>query len=367
MENLDVDEDGFGLRSELTSEQRLADMKLVIDPGFVNHRLVETSLPGGTTTVLNAAIAQIPDMPEGLRRGRIDHVYSAVTLEFCKAMNVPSLGDVLAAGKGYWFSSVVELQPCPDVYDERRVTTKIVIPGVESPDVVIQYSTAHVHADTTRMNLANGGPMAVVAKFDRRLDDGALRFQPLVMGAPWLRPEGGPDPLAGAEWYSFNYFEIFVEDFEEFKKVRDVPRPSDVSVMEKVSETAFKTCLAEILGEETRKDWGGETSDHYSSSVTLKGQRATAAFLLKGPARFGPMGLNHLGKNNDQIYRLSQEPAQVLVVQHCHEITSPVRATLRAFAVRPEMSRRYCLIDGRDSLRLLEAYGKLQRALDLSA
>jgi len=26
------------LRSELTSEQRLADLKLVIDPGFVNHR-----------------------------------------------------------------------------------------------------------------------------------------------------------------------------------------------------------------------------------------------------------------------------------------------------------------------------------------
>jgi len=29
----------------------------------------------------------------------------------------------------------------------------------------------------------------------------------------------------------------------------------------------------------------------------------TAAFLLKGPARFAPMGLNHLGKNNDQIVR----------------------------------------------------------------
>jgi len=29
----------------------------------------------------------------------------------------------------------------------------------------------------------------------------------------------------------------------------------------------------------------------------------TAAFLLKGPARFVPMGLNHLGKNNDQIVR----------------------------------------------------------------
>jgi hypothetical protein len=30
------------------------------------------------------------------------------------------------------------------------------------------------------------------------------------------------------------------------------------------------------------------------------------------------------------------------------------------------MARRYCLIDGRDSLRLLVAYDKLNRALELS-
>jgi hypothetical protein len=79
------------------------------------------------------------------------------------------------------------------------------------------------------------------------------------------------------------------------------------------------------------------------------------------------MGLNHLGKNNDQIYRLAQEPAQLLVVQHCHDILPPVRATLREFAVSPGATRRYCLIDGRDSLRLLAAYDKLNRALELSS
>jgi hypothetical protein len=75
------------------------------------------------------------------------------------------------------------------------------------------------------------------------------------------------------------------------------------------------------------------------------------------------MSLNHLGKNNDQIYRLSQEPANVLFVQHCHDILPAVRATLRAFAVQPGKPRRYCLIDGRDSLRLLRAYGMLDKAL----
>jgi hypothetical protein len=76
------------------------------------------------------------------------------------------------------------------------------------------------------------------------------------------------------------------------------------------------------------------------------------------------MKLTHLGKNNDQIFRLSQEPAKVLIVQHSHDITPAVRATLRAFAVQPGNPRRYCFIDGRDTLWLLSAYGLLDYAMN---
>jgi hypothetical protein len=137
--------------------------------------------------------------------------------------------------------------------------------------------------------------------------------------------------------------------------------------MRDIRERAFKRCLTEILGDTARSDWGGEMADHFAAHLHLCGKRTAAAFLLKGPANFAPMGLNHLGKNNDQIYRLAQTPAGLLVVQHCHEIQEPVRATLRAFAVQPGAVRRYCLIDGKDSLRLLIAYDKLGRARELSA
>jgi hypothetical protein len=134
-----------------------------------------------------------------------------------------------------------------------------------------------------------------------------------------------------------------------------------------ITEKAFKTCLAELLGDKIQNDWGGETSDYYTAHLHLNGQRVTAAFLLKGPARFEAMTLNNLGKNNDQIVRLAKEPANLLVVQHCHDILQPVRDTLRAFAVQPSRPRRYCLIDGRDSLRILQAYGLYDRAIALSA
>ena len=168
---------------------------------------------------------------------------------------------------------------------------------------------------------------------------------------------------------NLDFYEHFIEDFDEFANVTDIPVPSveETMVMQRICETAFKTCLAEILGDKPGKDWGGEMSDHYTSHIRLRGRRVSATFLLKGRSRFSPMTLNHLGKNNDQIYRLAQEPADVLFVQYAHEITPPGRATLRAFAVQPSRPRRYCLIDGRDSLGLLTAYGKLDRAIELSS
>lgn len=80
-----------------------------------------------------------------------------------------------------------------------------------------------------------------------------------------------------------------------------------------------------------------------------------------------PALTDELGKNNDQIVRLSHEPASLLVVQHCHEILPAVRETLRAFAIQPgPLARRYCLMDGKDSLRLLTAYDLLDCALTLT-
>ena len=122
-----------------------------------------------------------------------------------------------------------------------------------------------------------------------------------------------------------------------------------------------------VAGQEAEKDWGGEQSELFSAHVHLGGRRVTGAFVLKGPADFRPMRLKHLGANADQIVRLSHEPAELLVVQHSHEIGTDVRETLRAFAngLGP-VRRRYCLIDGLDSLHILVAYDKLEQAKRLS-
>src|SRR5262249_33068164 len=126
-----------------------------------------------------------------------------------------------------------------------------------------------------------------------------------------------------------------------------------------IPEVEIKNAFAEIVGEPMApKDWGGERSDLFSSRVILDGNRISSAFVFKGPAQFKPMTLAQLGKNGDQIDRLFSEPADLLVLQHCHEITQPVRATMRAYAQQMGNLRLFCLIDGYDTVRLLRAYKK---------
>ena len=251
----------------------------------------------------------------------------------------------------------------------RRASQSVILPKFDTDlTVQLEYATKRIASDTTRMEVAEGREVAIVAQIRQfSQDDNVLILEPLVIGGPSLEP-AHPEAVPDAMWLGYSFGEVFAEDIDEFSAISDVPMPDDISVMGEISESAVKACLAEILGQEAEKDWGGEQSDLYSAHLHLNGRRTTGAFLLKGPANFRPMQLNHLGKNNDQIVRLAHEPAELLVVQHAHEIRPPVRETLRAFATSlGTVRQRYCLIDGADSLRILQAYGKLDHAVALSA
>jgi hypothetical protein len=349
----------------MSSAERAMSVDHYIDPGFVNFRLVETVVGGLGTEEINRLTANLPaGTPDWQKRTRLNHIYTRVALAFCTHIPAPSLREILASGKGTLVCSTERFAPCPEIYDADRVQIPILLDEYHDLKPEVHLSTEHISSSTTRSQLHEGDIESFIAVVHARAGD-RLILHPLVIGSPWLQTTD-PAWADRIAWFGRDFYEHFVEDFDQFARVRDVPDPQDLAVMQRVSEKAFKTCLAEILGDATTKDWGGEQADHYSSHISLNGKRVTAAFLLKGPARYEPMTLNNLGKNNDQIVRLATSPADVLVVQHCHDITPPVRDTLRAFAVQPSRPRRYCLVDGRDSLRLLIAYNKLGRALELS-
>ena len=71
----------------------------------------------------------------------------------------------------------------------------------------------------------------------------------------------------------------------------------------------------------------------------------------------GELHPNNLGKRG--VVRLFDEPADTLVVQHCNKIANTIVRQAEAFAANTARPRRYCIMDGADTYRILKAYGKL--------
>jgi hypothetical protein len=109
------------------------------------------------------------------------------------------------------------------------------------------------------------------------------------------------------------------------------------------------------------KDWGGEKNDLYTNKIKYKTKRMFAAFALKGKATKGTLTPKMMGKNGDQISRLFGASAQMFCVVYHGKVDGSITEQLAAFAIAKAISGvtiYYCVIDGDDLNRLVQAYGK---------
>lgn len=152
---------------------------------------------------------------------------------------------------------------------------------------------------------------------------------------------------------------ITVDEIDSFERVKDVR--GDRIDMATISEDAFKAGVQAIIKEEaTFRDWGGETSDLMTTRVRVGGKRVSAAFAFKGPGRKGKLVPSAMGKNGDQAQRLIQESADVFIVQHWTDVDPSVHRLMEQLAIAKSATTgrevRFCIIDGNDSARIVEAY-----------
>ncbi|HEY1914513.1 MAG TPA: hypothetical protein VGH27_02960 [Streptosporangiaceae bacterium] len=140
--------------------------------------------------------------------------------------------------------------------------------------------------------------------------------------------------------------------------------PAELKAVLAAPEQKVKNTIADLIGEPyVPKDWGGERSDLYTSRVFARGRQISSAWLFKGPGYPHPMTVRALGKPGDQIVRLFSEPAELLILQHCHEITPSVVNMMEAYAHDLRNPRKYMIIDGADTSRILKSQGLLPSAV----
>ncbi|MFJ5989297.1 hypothetical protein [Lentzea sp. NPDC092896] len=183
-----------------------------------------------------------------------------------------------------------------------------------------------------------------------------VELRPVFIG---VRSFVEDDPAAGGRAPGAR---IYPSDIGQFSGV-DFASPFAAAESEavlRVSEDTVKHAFARVIGESyVPKDWGGERSDLYTSRVFAHGRQMSAAWLFKGPGHPRAMDVKALGKNGDQIDRLFTEPAELLVLQHCHQIKPSVVGMMDAYAHDVRRPRSYMIIDGADTGRILRSLGLL--------
>jgi hypothetical protein len=345
---------------EIPEKYRLADFFSHIDMGFLNRRLAISALG--------------PIRDDFLQRQRPgedhmtvlanDHLLVTMLIDICSEIKAPTLAEALTLGKPkHLFMSIERLEPCPKIYEAERVKHAVHLDIDYGKPVNIAYHTSHIVSDTGRMTLARGyheGYRHAMIGLLRDKGD-SFEIEPIVVGAPWLDHPRNKEGAA-VIWVEHDYGEILPEDIAEFARMKEaVVASADewMSVMENLPEAHVKKSIASLLKEPTKSDWGGEEDDHFSANVTVAGERCTAAFLLKGPTNFREMTPAMCGKNGDQIYRMTKTGADISIIQHAHLIGAAVRETLRSMVVTPGRPRKFCVMDGQATYRLLKAYGLL--------
>lgn len=159
---------------------------------------------------------------------------------------------------------------------------------------------------------------------------------------------------------TINIERLSIDDIDSFDKVTTVQLAPHIKNVPILEET-FKKGLQKILGEQGKfKDWGGETDDLFSTRLILKGRRMNVAFGLKGRGTKGKLTPGKMGTQGDQIQRLFRAPADVFFVQYWSQIHESILEQMKAFAITKSVlnGKRiyYGIIDGQDTLRILQAY-----------
>ena len=220
-------------------------------------------------------------------------------------------------------------------------------------ELAIEFNQANLTTDSAWSALS-GQPSVFVFGHIYAISETQIKARPFVIGE--LVIDNG-------RW-TVRYrdsLELFAQNFDALKEVKFPERPKtpDLLRLKDVPEKTVKEAFAHIFGEgHVPNDWGGETCDLFSSNVFVDQERYSAAFFLKGPSKFKPLQIADCGKNGDQIQRLNEAPADVLVVQHCHYVQPAVRKHLLGLA-RGDFNfpKKYCVIDGHETLAILKHFG----------
>jgi hypothetical protein len=336
--------------------------KTGLDAWFIHEKLVLNLLSPAEGEELARRVSASGGQPFAQAR-RADLLERAVARHLAtqpvEALDLLVMHETVASGKLIWFEQGI-------AFKGLQTALESIANGVDArasfsarlqsaPDIRIHgdYNPTRLTCSTAKGQLS-GHHRQFVLGYVQDATAETIEIRPIVIASRWARPLPEID-----EFHPVEACYLSPGAVDQFAGVDFSQRmtKTDLDVLKDIPESVVKAAFAEILGEpDVPKDWGGEQFDLWTTRLSVEGQPLRAAFLFKGPAEFKPMTISSLGKNGDQIDRLSSTAADVLVIQHCHSITAPVVNMARVYASDPRHPRRYLTIDGYETIKILRHF-----------
>lgn len=145
--------------------------------------------------------------------------------------------------------------------------------------------------------------------------------------------------------------EYGVEEIGLFPCIGGFPGPilSSSTPMQIDFRCILSRCLGDAALTEIRTD---APFDIVRTELLVDGSNVVAAFLLNAAPHGIPMTREHLGPRAEVLEQLFASPADLLVIQHDHEVRHEVHVCARVFAEQFVRPRKFCIIHGGDTRRL---------------
>lgn len=335
--------------------------RIALEPYFLHQEQVQ-ALIGPQRTA--SALAQIASRDDSAAAA--PYILAAALADVLPALRISELlriaheqsirvGQVVGVAQELTFRRARE-RDAPGV---RPIDLTAVLEAEELLNLTGTFNSARMASASAVASLTGHRRVYVIGTITD-LREAKIEIRPAFIGIRSLIE--GDDPGSGEAGRGLRIYPSEICQFSGVDFGCLVP-PAELKAVLAVPEVKVKNAIANLISEAyVPKDWGGERSDLYTSRVFARGRQMSSAWLFKGPGYPHPMTVRALGKPGDQIVRLFSEPAELLILQHCHEITTSVVSMMEAYAHDLRNPRKYMIIDGADTSRILKSQGLLPPA-----
>ena len=342
----------------LSPAERNLDPYLHIDPSYINvATCAKVFGPYFKEFYLSRTIKENTDYAKVFN----DHLLVTFAMDACRSRAVASLGEVLGDPlPGQLFCSTEALEGTAGVSGEARTRNRVVLPYGCGREVFVELDPHHFLSAAERGEQAGHTRTSLICHVDVVKPD-LVSATALIMGAPTFthfRNDGAALDLAEA---AADWFETLPGDIDQLKAMAGVAPPDEAvwpGALAALPGEAVADALCAIMDGAPIAPGPGQRWRMIACGASRGGTEAPCALALMDP-KAAALEPDMLWDAPGVLAALAATPAELWIVQHGQGIGPAVREMVRAFAVRPHAPRRYCLIDGADTWRILTAYGKL--------